>query len=415
MNMDQQEQAGQKVGSGLSSDRTWEAGSLFRKGRKYHTNGNYQEALRHYVKAVKLDLDNVEIWVNIGMLYSALRKYEDALRAYYMVGRLDPSFYEGREKVAGEYEEKVLRTLSHRVSPHRYTVLLRDFEEMLGIQDKALPIIPHYTSEPSDRMTPGKVEEEVPETPQEANDRIAMEFGRIKNLDEPWSNHFDEVIGYYKNIFHTIEQRPEIPYYYQLQEHEDWVRSVKHDIDHSLDLYDEHLPHFEKDTKRQLISDIAQNLARILDFERAIQVCSRSFEIDPDFTQTRMIHAHCNSYIGRFGEALEQYENALNTSDSMDVRCEILELKGVVHFRLGEMKKAVDCFKTALRISRKLTQSGKVRDGRACYERSMSNVENLAFMSEILYLKGRAHLLEEEKAQAEQCFQQAKQIAHSAS
>lgn len=393
------------------------ADALFRKARKYHRNGNYPESLRHYKLALNIDRGNSRIWLNMALVYSSMGRSEDALRAYFIACKLDPSLYGKRADAHAikEVEENVKQTLNHGVTPHRYKVLLRDYEAMLGIQDKALPIITKIFREIDGELVPEDIETELPETPAEADDLIAIELGNIQNIEEPWSDQFDAVIGHYRKIFRTIEQRPQIPYYYQSGEHEGWLKSVKQEIDENLDIYEEQLPHFEKETKQGIISEVALNLSRILDFERAIDVCQRSYSINPHYPKTRMIHAHCNAYIGRFEEAKEQYERALDQSKEMDERCEILELKGVAHFRLNEKEEAIESFRTARRIAQKLKRSGKISDAKECYERSLKNVENLAFMSEIMYLKGQAHLREGEKEQAEECLERANDMAHSKS
>jgi tetratricopeptide (TPR) repeat protein len=396
--------------------------ALFKKGRRYHSDGNYSDALQTYKKALVNDRGNSRIWLNMGLAYSAQGKNEDALRAYFIACKLDPTLYgsrRARENI-GEIEEKVKHTLNTTASPHRYRILLREFEDLLGIQDKAIPIITRIHREDDGELIPDQIEEEfpgivegMPGTRAQANDLIAIELGNIRNIEDPWSDQFDNVIAHYRNIFRTIEQRPFVPYYYQTEEHEEWIGSVKQEIDENLEIYEEQPPHFEKENKQQLISEIALSLSRILDFERAIDVCQRSYAINPHYPRTRMIHGHCNSYVGRFEDAKDQYERALDKSEDMDERCEILELKGVAHFRLDEVVEAIESFRTALRISKKLRRSGKMRDATKCYERSLKNVENLAFMGDIMYLKGMAHLLEKEKDRAKECFGKAMDMANS--
>ncbi len=397
--------------------REMEALALLKRAERRHRNGNYLEALRYYRRSVRFDPSNSQTWLNLGLVYSQLGRVEDAVKAYYLAGIKNPDLYKVDRERASRNEKKVEQTLEHGGTPHRYRITLKEFEEVLGIKDKAQPIEIGESAqrdvEFGEVTIPDDGDIEELKEPAEIEDSIALELGKIKDLSEPWNEHFDQVIGYYKNMFRIIEKRPPHVYHYEEQEHEDWIDTVRQDIRKDMELYEEQLPHFEKDTKKNILCNIALNLCQILDFENSIEVCERSLEIDPDYKETLMINAHCHSYIGRYREAIGHYENALEKEDSLELKCEILELKGAIHFRLGELKEAEECYITSLKISGNLISSGKVLEGRRGYDRSLERVENLAFMSEILYLKGRAHLHMKEYAKGRRYLLRAREIAHN--
>lgn len=57
-----------------------------------YENGNYQEAVAHYNKAIQAAPDNSSVHNNLGLAYYALRKYDEAISEYDRAIELEPDF-----------------------------------------------------------------------------------------------------------------------------------------------------------------------------------------------------------------------------------------------------------------------------------------------------------------------------------
>ena len=66
------------------------ARDYFLRGCSYHDSGMYSEAVEYYQKAIKLESDFLEAFINLGVAYYQLGKYSKAIDAYEKAVYLDP-------------------------------------------------------------------------------------------------------------------------------------------------------------------------------------------------------------------------------------------------------------------------------------------------------------------------------------
>jgi len=61
-----------------------EAENYIRRGKVYHSRGQYRKAIEDYENAVKADLRNIsfQAWFGMGKAYLALEEYEKVKRAF---------------------------------------------------------------------------------------------------------------------------------------------------------------------------------------------------------------------------------------------------------------------------------------------------------------------------------------------
>lgn len=68
----------------------FKANVLLEKGIQDGKIKNYEEAMKNFNKALELNSDNEEIWINKANVLVHLRKYQEALRCYDIVLKLNP-------------------------------------------------------------------------------------------------------------------------------------------------------------------------------------------------------------------------------------------------------------------------------------------------------------------------------------
>ena len=58
------------------------ADEYFQKGAKYEIDGNFEEAIKYFDKALQIDSNFYEVWFNKGLTLTNLKKYDSAIECY---------------------------------------------------------------------------------------------------------------------------------------------------------------------------------------------------------------------------------------------------------------------------------------------------------------------------------------------
>lgn len=80
------------MSSETNSDLTEQVQELKARGNEAYTNGDYQNAIIYFTKAIELDNKNETLYCNRSMAHSSLLQWEDAVQDAKMV-KLDFSIF----------------------------------------------------------------------------------------------------------------------------------------------------------------------------------------------------------------------------------------------------------------------------------------------------------------------------------
>lgn len=86
-------------GSGVNED----ARRFYQQGVEYSRRQQWEQAIRAYLQAVRLDPGFVEAWTNLGYAYRKVRDYARSVEAYQRALRLRPDYAPAHDYLARTY------------------------------------------------------------------------------------------------------------------------------------------------------------------------------------------------------------------------------------------------------------------------------------------------------------------------
>ena len=109
-------------GSLTCSNKEQQAQKHFKKGFEFHNHGSLDKAIEEYQKALKLNPNFLEVYMNLGAIYVDKKDYDQAIQQFKKVVELN--YYNGkahynlglvylyqREKEKAEKELKILKNM----------------------------------------------------------------------------------------------------------------------------------------------------------------------------------------------------------------------------------------------------------------------------------------------------------------
>ncbi|HZX23205.1 MAG TPA: sulfotransferase [Woeseiaceae bacterium] len=186
----------------------------------YKKQKRYEDALAAYRRAAELGIDRVqEVWSNMGVLYSDMRRPDEAREMYERALAADPAYVPALFNLAGLYEESGEREEA-----------LRLYERILGIEPghgESLARIAHAQRVAgADDPLVGRLREALAAGGADAIGREALLFALGKTLDDAGS--YDEAFAAYHEA-NELGKRRMPPYD---------PRAAEEAVEHLLSLFD---------------------------------------------------------------------------------------------------------------------------------------------------------------------------------
>ena len=103
---------------------------LVQEATKYSEKGAYDKSFGSFLKATKLDPENVSAFYGLGGIYNYRNEYEKAVQAFKTVVKLDPTNFNARYSLGFTYE-KIGKPELAKIEYERYNSLKKRFESML--------------------------------------------------------------------------------------------------------------------------------------------------------------------------------------------------------------------------------------------------------------------------------------------
>ena len=103
---------------------------LVQEGTKHSEKGAYDKSFDSFLKATKLDPENVNAFYGLGGIYNYRNEYEKAIQAFKTVIKLDPTYFNARYSLGFTYEKIGKPELAEK-EYERYNSLKKRFESML--------------------------------------------------------------------------------------------------------------------------------------------------------------------------------------------------------------------------------------------------------------------------------------------
>ena len=103
---------------------------LVQEGTKHSEKGAYDKSFDSFLKATKLDPENVNAFYGLGGIYNYRNEYEKAIQAFKTVIKLDPTHFNARYSLGFTYEKIGKPELAEKEYA-RYNSLKKRFDSML--------------------------------------------------------------------------------------------------------------------------------------------------------------------------------------------------------------------------------------------------------------------------------------------
>ena len=102
---------------------------LVKEALKHNQNGAYDKSYNTFLKATKLDSNNIDALYGLGGMYNYRNNYKKAAEAFKSVIKLDPTHFNARYSLGFTYE-KLKKPELAKIQYERYQNLKKRFESM---------------------------------------------------------------------------------------------------------------------------------------------------------------------------------------------------------------------------------------------------------------------------------------------
>jgi tetratricopeptide (TPR) repeat protein len=102
---------------------------LVKEALKHNENGSYNKSYNAFLKATKLDPNNVDAFYGLGGMYNLRNNYEKAAETFKYVIKLDPTHFNARYSLGFTYE-KLGKSELAKIQYARHQSLKKRFKSM---------------------------------------------------------------------------------------------------------------------------------------------------------------------------------------------------------------------------------------------------------------------------------------------
>jgi tetratricopeptide (TPR) repeat protein len=263
------------------------------KGVVYSEMKKYNEALECYNKALNIDPYFAKAWYNKGVVYFEMKEYDEAIKCYEEAINIDPYFAEAWNNKGLVYDE------------------MGKYNEALECYNKALNIDPYFA---------------------EAWNNKGLVYDEMKE--------YDEAIKCYNKALNID------PYYAKAWNNKGLVYDEMGKYNEALECYNKALnidPYFAKAWNNKGVV-----YYKMKEYDEAIKCYNKALEINPYFAEAWNNKGLVYDEMGKYNEALECYNKALNIDPYF---AKAWYNKGVVYYKMKEYDEAIKCYNKALEIN----------------------------------------------------------------
>ncbi len=89
----------------MNKDGNSKVDEMVEKAKFYFINNKYQDAIKEYKKALKIDKENTEVLYNLGVAYESANQLEVARETYTLTLKIDPGHKLAKEHIDNMMEK----------------------------------------------------------------------------------------------------------------------------------------------------------------------------------------------------------------------------------------------------------------------------------------------------------------------
>jgi tetratricopeptide (TPR) repeat protein len=343
-------------------------------GGCYLHQNNIEKALDYFNRAIELDKENAWAIASRGQTYGAMGKYEEALQDF---------------KRAIEMDEKNASMVASRGQTYRsmgkYDEALQDFNRAIGLDEKYAWAI----------ASRGQTYQSMGEY-----DKALQDFDRAIELDEKNAWAIASRGQTYRSMGKYDEALQDFNRAIGLDEKYAWAIASRGETYRLMDKYDEALQDLnraiELDEKNASMVASRGETYRLMDkYDEALQDFKRAIELDEKYARAIASRGQTYRSMGKYDEALQDFNRAIGLDEKY---ASMVASRGIVHRVMGKLDNALSDLDRAINFDDKMAwaiiQRGIVYRILASYEKALDDFNRaLEIDAKPYYSRGETYRL----------------------